>query len=61
MMLCDARQFSHECKFQDIRKTDEIVLYDTNVMAGACRAYWMFRVYGLNVKVLDSPINKWID
>lgn len=44
----------------DIRKTDDLVCYDTNLMLGAGRAYWMFRVFGLNVKVLDGPINKWI-
>ena len=40
----------------DIRNTDQIICYDTNYLVGACRSYWMFRVYGLNVKLMDSPI-----
>ncbi len=44
----------------DVRKTDEIVCYDSNLMLGACRAYWILRVFGCNVKVLNGPIQKWI-
>ena len=44
----------------DIRKTDEVVCYDTNIMLGGCRAYWMFRVFGLKVQLLENPLAKWI-
>ena len=44
----------------DIRQTDHVVVYDTNIMLGACRSYWIFRVFGLNVQVMDSPLSTWI-
>ncbi len=44
----------------DIRNTDDVVVYDTNVMLGACRSYWSLRVFGVNVAVMDSPLNQWI-
>lgn len=59
-MLCDSDQFSHEMKKLDIRNTDEVVVYDTNIMIGGCRSYWALRVFGVNVSVMDSPLSKWI-
>lgn len=60
MMLCDADQFSHEMKKLDIRRGDQIVFYDTNMMVGVCRAYWIFRVFGLKPLIMDGPIQKWM-
>jgi len=45
----------------DIRKNDQLVVYDHSSMIGASRSYWMFRVFGLSVQVMDGPIKKWID
>ena len=59
-MLCDAEQFSHHMQSIDVRKTDEIILYDTNIMLGASRAFWTMKVFGCNVKVLNGPLQKWI-
>ena len=59
-MICDAAAFSQAMKDLDIRKSDETVCYDTNgLMIGASRAYWIFRVYGLNVKILRQPLGVW--
>lgn len=39
----------------DIRKSDKVVVYDTNNMLGACRAFWMFQVFQVDVMILNCP------
>src|SRR5213592_4033461 len=40
---------------------DEIAVYDTSPMTGACRVWWMFRAMGhKDVAVLDGGLPKWM-
>lgn len=43
----------------DISKHDEIVLYDDNTVAGACKFWWNFYQYGKPCYVLDGGFNAW--
>lgn len=41
----------------DIREGDRVILYSRDSLLGPSRAYWMFRVYGLDVQILDAPFS----
>jgi thiosulfate/3-mercaptopyruvate sulfurtransferase len=52
--------FTHHMKRLSIRRTDEIVLYDTLGCFSSQRAFFMLRYFGLeNVKILNGGIEKW--
>ena len=54
-MLPSAKAFEAACETLKLTKTKPIVVYDTNGMFSAARAWWMFRAHGWeNVKVLDG-------
>jgi thiosulfate/3-mercaptopyruvate sulfurtransferase len=43
----------------DVSNKDEVVLYDDNFTAGACKFYFTFRQYGMNPYILDGGFNAW--
>lgn len=59
-MLPSAKAFEAACETLKLTKTKPIVVYDTNGMFSAARAWWMFRAHGWeNVKVLDGGKPAW--
>ena len=59
-MLPTDDQFIEEMKNIDVRKSDDIVVYDKSNMLSAPRAYWMLKSYGVkNVRVLDGAFKRW--
>ena len=59
MMLCGSVQFNAMMKKFDVRKGDEVILYDTNNMIGAARAFWMFGVFGIQARVMNGLLSRW--
>jgi thiosulfate/3-mercaptopyruvate sulfurtransferase len=45
----------------DVRKNDQIVVYDKIGKVSAPRAYWILKTFGLdNVALLNGSFSKWI-
>ncbi len=60
-MLPTAEHFATAVGALGVGNEDEVVVYDTTPMFGACRAWWMFRVFGHeNVRVLDGGLPLWL-
>ena len=60
-MLPSPEQFAEAVSRLGISNDDDIVIYDQSGMASAaCRAWWMFRVFGHDrVRVLDGGLPCW--
>ncbi len=59
-MLPSAEAFAEAVGQMGISNNDHVVLYDSNAILGASRAWWMFRVFGHEkVSVLDGGLRKW--
>jgi thiosulfate/3-mercaptopyruvate sulfurtransferase len=59
-MLPSAADFERAVGSLGIGTGDRVVVYDDNLMMGAARAWWMFRVFGHSaVAVLDGGLGKW--
>lgn len=53
------KEFNQFMRQLDIRKSDDIVLYDDNLIAGPCKFWWTFREYGKDVYILDGCFDAW--
>ena len=53
------KEFNSFMKELDIRKSDNIVLYDDHLMAGPCKFWWTFKEYGKEVYLLDGCFDAW--
>lgn len=59
-MLPSADEFGKAIAALGIDNKDHVVCYDDGRMMGACRAWWMFRVFGhSHVTVLDGGMPQW--
>lgn len=59
-MLPTDEQFIAEMKRIDVRRSDDIVVYDKSNMLSAPRAYWMLKSYGVeSVRILDGAFKRW--
>ena len=59
-MLPSAVQFASTVKKMGIGDGHTIVVYDSEGLYSAARAWWMFRIMGnSNVRVLDGGLKKW--
>jgi thiosulfate/3-mercaptopyruvate sulfurtransferase len=59
-MLPTAGRFARLVGALGISNTDQVVVYDQKGIFSAPRAWWMFRVFGLNrVAVLDGGLPQW--
>lgn len=59
-MMPPLNHFTENMKALDIRKSDNIVVYDQNGSLSAPRAYWIFKNFGLpNVCILNGSFFKW--
>lgn len=59
-MLPTFDDFTKVMKEFDIGKYDHVVCYADENIVGACRAWWMFKIFGFpNVQVMNGTINKW--
>ena len=61
-MLPSAEKFSSEMRKMGIGDGVKVIAYDSNGgFSAACRAWWMFRVFGHeNVSVLNGGLPKWL-
>jgi len=60
-MLPPPEKFSSRMRKMGIGDGMRVVIYDKTNMAGAARAWWMFRVMGCNdVAVLNGGMGKWL-
>jgi len=60
-MLPSAEKFSARVRKLGLGDGNRIVVYDGGGVASACRAWWMFKVFGHeDVVVLDGGLNKWL-
>jgi thiosulfate/3-mercaptopyruvate sulfurtransferase len=60
-MLPSAEKFSARVRKLGLGDGNRIVVYDGGGVAAACRAWWMFKVFGHeDVVVLDGGLNKWL-
>ena len=59
-MVPEPAAFSAVMQALDIRRKDTVVLYDQASMTGCCKAAFTLRCFGLNVRVLECPLTKWI-
>ncbi|PZN34022.1 MAG: hypothetical protein DIU71_03685, partial [Proteobacteria bacterium] len=60
-MLPTAETFAREVGALGIGSNHRVVLYDQSGLAGAARAWWMFRVFGHErVAILDGGLRAWL-
>jgi thiosulfate/3-mercaptopyruvate sulfurtransferase len=60
-MMPSAEDFAEAIGELGIGNDNDVVVYDTTPMFGACRAWWMFRTFGHeSVAILDGGLPKWI-
>jgi thiosulfate/3-mercaptopyruvate sulfurtransferase len=60
-MLPSPEKFASRMRRLSLGDGNRLVLYDANGVAGAARAWWMFRVFGhKDVCVLDGGLRKWL-
>src|SRR5690606_12658319 len=60
-MLPIAEEFAGKVQALGLGDEHMLVLYDQNGIAGAARAWWMFRIFGHSrCTVLDGGLRKWI-
>ena len=60
LMLPTPETFNKLARDLDIGVNDHVVVYGDEVVVGACRAWWMFRVFGFkNVQVLNGNFKKY--
>lgn len=58
--LPSATYFSQKMQAIGLNTDDHIIVYDNSPLRSACRAWWMFRVYGhSNVSILDGGLGAW--
>ena len=51
----------NECRRLGVKRTDTIVIYETDRIFAGPRASWMFRTYGAtDVRILNGTLQKWI-
>ncbi|MDX1605595.1 MAG: 3-mercaptopyruvate sulfurtransferase [Candidatus Competibacterales bacterium] len=61
-MLPSPERFAATVGALGIGDDDTVVCYDEGRFMGACRAWWMFRIYGhARVAVLDGGLHAWRD
>ncbi len=59
-MLPTFNDFTKVMRELDIGKNDHVVCYGDENIVGACRAWWMFKIFGFpNVQVMNGTFNKW--
>ena len=59
-MLPDQNAFKELMAELDIGKDDHIVCYGDDNIIGACRAFWMFKVFGAaNTSILNGTLSQW--
>jgi len=59
-MLPKQENFRELMKELDIGINDHVLCYGDDNLVGPCRAFWMFRVFGIpNVSILNGPISLW--
>ncbi len=59
-MLPSASVFGKMVAALGVSNSDRIVCYDEGRMMGACRAWWMFRLFGhQRITVLDGGLPRW--
>jgi thiosulfate/3-mercaptopyruvate sulfurtransferase len=59
-MLPTVESFTSKMKELDIGKHDHVICYGDENLMGACRAWWMFTVFGFkNVQILNGTIKSW--
>jgi thiosulfate/3-mercaptopyruvate sulfurtransferase len=62
MLLTDEKQLSNKLGELGIRNDYKIIFYDNSDLHTACRALWMFKVFGHNPQqlyILDGGLNAW--
>ena len=56
-MLPNSQEFGKLISNLDLKKEYDIVLYDDFGVIGACRVYWMLKIFGFkNVYILDGGL-----
>jgi thiosulfate/3-mercaptopyruvate sulfurtransferase len=59
-MIPSAEHFAEKMAYYGIRDSDRVIVYDSNGLSSAGRAWWMLRLFGHdNVAVLDGGLPKW--
>jgi len=59
-MLCSLEHWTEYMKKLHIRRTDDILLYDTNGFFSVCRVALMFRYFGAKkVRIINGGMKKW--
>jgi thiosulfate/3-mercaptopyruvate sulfurtransferase len=59
-MIPSAERFAEKMAYYGIRNSDRVIVYDSNGLSSAGRAWWMLRLFGHdNVAVLDGGLPKW--
>ena len=59
-MLCSLEQWTEKMRKHHIRRTDNILLYDTNGFFSVARVALMFRYFGANrVRIINGGLKKW--
>lgn len=59
-MLCDVDHWIATMKKYHIRRTDDIILYDTSGFFSVCRVALMFRYFGAKrVRIINGGMKKW--
>ena len=59
-MLCSLEQWTEMMRKLHIRRTDDILLYDTTGFFSVCRVALMFRYFGATrVRIINGGMKKW--
>src|SRR5580658_7742231 len=59
-MIPSAERFAEKMAYYGIRGSDRVIVYDSNGLSSAGRAWWMLRLFGHdNVALLDGGLPKW--
>jgi thiosulfate/3-mercaptopyruvate sulfurtransferase len=59
-MIPSAERFAEKMAERGIGNDDKVIVYDTNGLSSAGRAWWMLRLFGHdNVALLDGGLPKW--
>lgn len=62
MLLSDEKLISEKCGSLGIRNDYKIIFYDNSDLHSACRALWMFKMFGHNsnqLYILDGGLKAW--
>ena len=59
-MVPSTEQFTEAMKEVNVRRSDEVILYDKIGMVSAPRAFWLLKNFGVpNVRILNGSFHKW--